>query len=318
MKHLTKEQRYVISALKKQGLTQKLIAKELGVSPSTISRELNRNTSKTGVYQPSRAHEYACERKERFAHKRFFTKSIESLVVKYLTQEQWSPAEIVGYCKNNGIDMVSVERIYQFIRIDKQKGGDLYTHLRHRLKHRHRPIGIGSKIKIPNRVSIEARPDRINNREEFGHWEADLICGANNSAYILTLTERVSKMTLLSPLLNGKSAQEVTDAIISELISYKDFVSSITMDNGLEFAMHETVAKKLNSQTYFTHPYSSWEKGQVEYMNKLARQYYPKKNEINEDNLKNIKEVQKKLNRRPRKGLGFKTPIDNFYNFINQ
>jgi IS30 family transposase len=129
MKHLTKEQRYVISALSKRGISKTEIAKELKVHKSSVGRELNRNSSKTGKYNPDSAHLLAVERKERFGIKRKFTKSVEQKVSDYITKEQWSPEQIVGYCKKNNIIMVSVERIYQYIRQDKEKGGLIYKHL---------------------------------------------------------------------------------------------------------------------------------------------------------------------------------------------
>jgi len=318
MSQLTKAQRYSISSLKKAGFTNRYIAKDIGVSESTISRELRRNSSKRGVYNPEKADEYARERKERLCNQRRFTKSIQKLIDLYLTTEQWSPEEIVGYCKNERIDMVSIERIYQYIRQDKLKRGKLYTHLRHQLKHRKHPVSSDSKVKIKDRVSIDERPEKINNREEFGHWEADLIIGANHKGAILTMTERVSKQLLMAFLPHGKTAESVAKTMVDLLLPYKHQTLSITMDNGLEFANHTYVAEKLQVKTYFTHPYASWEKGQIEYMNKLIRQYYPKNEEININNTKNIKQIQYKINRRPRKKLNFQKPIDLFAKFINQ
>ena len=318
MKHLTKEQRYVLSALRKKGFNGNTIAEALGVSPSTVSRELRRNSSKRGKYNPAKANEMASERKERFATNRRFTKSIEKKVRYYIEQEQWSPEAIVGYFKIHNIEMVSVERIYQYVRLDQAKGGKLYKHLRHKLKHRKRPVGGTSKVKIKDRVGIEHRSEKANKREEFGHWEADLIAGKNHQGFILTLTERVSKELLIAYLPKGKSSEAVSQVMINTLLPYKNWVKSITMDNGLEFAQHIKVAEKLETKTFFTNPYSSWEKGQIEYMNKLLRQYYPKNQSINEHNTKNINEVQTKLNNRPRKNLGYQKPYEIFFNFINQ
>jgi len=318
MKHLTKEQRYVISSLYKRGVKLESIAEEIGVYKSTISREIKRNSGKHGGYNPDRAHLFAQERKERFASQRRFTKEIENRVRSYLEQEQWSPEQIVGYCKNNHIEMVSVERIYQYVRKDKAEGGHLYKHLRHRLKHRKRPVGGDTKIKIKDRVSIDNRPEKANNRTEFGHWEADLIIGNNHKGAILTLTERVSKQLMIKYLEKGKKAKGVANAMIELLLPYKQQVLSITMDNGLEFAEHKAVAKKLEADTFFTHPYSSWEKGQIEYMNKLLRQYYPKNKPITKYNTHNINEIQRKINNRPRKNLNYEKPFEIFYNFVNR
>lgn len=318
MKHLTKEQRYVISSLRKAGHTLEYIAKDIGVHKSTVSRELKRNSNSRGRYSPKNAVIYAKERKERYSLKRKFTPVIENRIRRYIEQEQWSPEQILGYCKSNGLEMVSIERIYQYIREDKQQNGSLHTHMRHKLKHRRRPVGAITKVKIKDRVSIDQRPESINKREEFGHWEADLIAGKGNKGFILTLTERVSKHFLIQYLPHGKQAKEVSKAIINCLLPYKESTHSLTMDNGLEFAEHKMVAEKLDIQTYFTNPYSSWEKGQIEYMNKLLRQYYPKGKEINESNTKNINEIQYKINRRPRKNLGYVEPYKLFYKFVEQ
>jgi IS30 family transposase len=316
MKHLTKEQRYQIEAYVKAGKQQKWIAEELGVSNSTISRELKRNKSKRGKYIARIAIEYSQERKERFCYRRKFTKSVERRVRSYLENEQWSPEQIVGYCKKENIEMVSVERIYQYIRNDRLHGGELYKHLRHKLKHRKRPVN-DSKVRIKDRVSIEQRPEKVNNREEFGHFEMDLVVGKNNKGAILTITERKTGHLICRHLPGGKNARQVAKAVIEELLPFKEHVHSITTDNGLEFAEHKAIAKKLDATIYFTHPYCSWEKGQIEYCNKLLRQYIPKHEIINEVNTMNLKQIQMKINRRPRKKLGFKKPFELFYNFIN-
>ena len=192
MKHLTKDQRYVIQSLFKRGVSQIEISIELGVDKSTISRELRRNCSKRGMYQAENANTYANERKERFAYNRKFTTSVKNTVVNYLKNEQWSPEQIVGYCQKENIEIVSIERIYQYIRQDKVNGGILYKELRHKLKHRKRPVS-GDNISIKDRVSIDQRPEKANNREEFGHFEMDLVVGKNNKGAILTLTERVTR-----------------------------------------------------------------------------------------------------------------------------
>lgn len=212
--------------------------------------------------------------------------------------------------------MVSVERIYQYIRQDKKKGGELYKHLRHKLKHRKRPVN-GNKVRIKDRVSIEERSEKANNREEFGHFEMDLVVGKENKGAILTLTERKTKQFFCRFLPHGKIAKQVSKAVIEELLPFKEHVLSITTDNGTEFADHKTIAYKLNATVYFAHPYCSWEKGQIENCNKLLRQYIPKKSIINKNNTLNLKEIERKINRRPRKNLGFEKPFELFYNFIN-
>lgn len=317
-KHLTLGQRYKIEAYNKAGWTQKQIAEDLQVHKSTICRELKRHQRKQGSYSAKFAQELADEKKDRYTYNRAFTHSVEKRVRHYLEQEQWSPEQIVGYCKSEKIEMVCVERIYQYIRADKAKGGKLYTFLRHRLKHRKRGLYQASKVRIKDRVSIEERSAKINNREEFGHWEADLIEGKNHQGYLLTLTERVSKHLLISYLPKGKNAQGVAQAMINLLLPYKEQALSITMDNGMEFSAHKKVAERLETKTFFTHPYSSWEKGQIENMNKLLRQYYPKNEPITKENTQNIREIQIRMNRRPRKNLNYKRPFQIFFNFVNK
>ncbi len=316
MKHLTKEQRYVIQTLHKRGISKTEIAIEVGVHKSNIGRELKRNSSKRGIYNADKADIYANERKERFAYNRKFTQSVNTTVDNYLKEEQWSPEQISGYCNNNNIEMVSTERIYQYIRQDRASGGDLYIHLRHKLKHRKRAVS-SDKTRIIGRISIDERPKEVDDREEFGHFEMDLVIGKENKGAILTLTERKTRHFLCRFLPHGKVAKHVSEAVIEELLPFKSSVKSITTDNGKEFADHKTITDKLNAVVYFAHPYCSWEKGQIEYCNKLLRQYVPKKSIININTTLNLKEIQRKINRRPRKNLGFEKPFELFYNFVN-
>lgn len=169
MKHLTKEQRYQIKAYLNCGKTKAFIAATLKVDKSTIYRELKRNSKKRGNYNPGFAQELSTERKERFASNRKFIPAIEKYVKKQIEQEQWSPEQIVGYCKTQNIPMVSHERIYAYIRENKKQGGNLFKHLRHRLKHRKRPVS-GKQNTIKDRVFIDLRSDIINNKLRFGDW----------------------------------------------------------------------------------------------------------------------------------------------------
>ncbi len=317
MKHLTKEQRYQIKAYLDCKKTKTFIALALGVSKATISREIKRNSTKRGKYNPAFAQELATERKERFAYNRKFTPEIERFVKEKIVQEQWSPEQIVGYCKKNNIPMVSHERIYAFIRADKNNGGSLYKHLRHQLKHRKRPVS-GKQNTIKDRVSIDFRSEVINNKLRFGDWEIDLIIGKDRKGAIITIVERITGFFLMRKLPFGKNAQELANTVIAMLLPYKDFVHSITSDNGKEFAEHKKISKKLLTEFFFAHPYSSWERGLSEYTNKLVRQYIPKKSIFSMYNEQEIKEIQYKINRRPRKNLNYDNPKNLFYKFVNQ
>lgn len=282
----------------------------LGKDKSVISREIRRNGGKRG-YSAARAQKMAEERKERYGRARKFTEAVRKEVERWLRQEQYSPEQIVGLARREGRPMVSHERIYQYIRADKAAGGDLYKQLRHRLKHRRRPAG--ERIPIKNRVSIEERPEAVAARSRFGDWEADTIVGKGGHGVILTAVERTTGFLLMEPLPQGKNAEGLADALIELLLPYKDWVHTITTDNGTEFAQHQRIARRLQAGFYFAHPYSSWERGLNEYTNRLVRQYIPKGTSFVKYNRHDIKQIQYKINRRPREKLGFDTPKRLFF-----
>ena len=218
--HLSESQRYEIKAYLNCNKSQKFIAEQLGVSQSSISRELNRNKLKRGGYSPEKAQDFTDVRKERFCYNRRFTKTVKDFVDQKLTQEQWSPEQIVGYCNKHKIEMVSIERIYQYLRADKKNGGKLYLQLRHQLKHRNRPISGKHEI-IKNKKSIETRPEIVLTNQEFGHYEIDLIIGAKGKGAILTLVERKTKFLFMEKL-KGKNAKELAKSMVNILIPYKN------------------------------------------------------------------------------------------------
>jgi IS30 family transposase len=297
------------------GYAKKAICIAIGKEKSVLSRALKRNSSKRG-YSASLACEYASERKERFRRNRKFTQEIKAHIVKYLTEEQWSPEQIVGDAKRRGIKMVSCERIYQFIRDDKRDGGSLWKQCRHRLKHRKRPVG-GKKVIIPEKVSIDERPAVVNEKKRFGDWEIDTIVGPENKGAILTATERMTGFLLMRKLPQGKNAKALAKELYYMLLPYKNFVLSITSDNGTEFYQHRWIAKMLKTNYYFAHPYASWERGLIEYTNGLIRQYIPKKEKFTKFTRENIENFQHKINRRPRKMLNFDSPKNKFFLCIN-
>lgn len=298
----------------KAGYKQKDIATAIDKDKSVISRELKRNRDIKGRYTFTSAQEIADARKARLSRPRKFTSEVKNRINRYMRTEQMSPEQIVGYCKQKGYKMVSVERIYQYIREDKKAGGDLYTHCRHRLKHRSRPVG--GHFPIKDRVSIDERPIEADGKR-FGDWEMDLIVGAGNKGAMVTLVERSTGHTLIRKLPDGKDANGVCTAVIAMLMPYKKHVLTITTDNGPEFAEHKRLAKALDTNVFFAHPYCSWEKGLIEYTNKLYRQYIPKGANFDDFTDQDIKNIQYKINRRPRKKLGFKTPKFCFYSAIS-
>lgn len=315
MGHLTLAQRYALKAYLECGKSKTETAKLLGVDRSTVYRELKRNSTKQGKYNADFAQEQAEEKKERLCNNRKFNVEKQKLIDQWIKEEQWSPEQIKGYCDVNGIEMVSHQRIYQYIRKDKSNGGDLYKHLRHRLKHRKRPVS-GKHEVIKNKISIDQRPEIINNKERFGDFEIDLIVGKDNKGAMVTLVERQTAMIMIRKLENGKNADSLAHTVIDMLLPYKNFVKSITSDNGSEFARHKKIAEKLDIEFYFAHPYASWERGLSEYSNKLIRQYIPKKVDFDTFEEDYIKQVQYKINRRPRKNLNFKNPKQVFFNSV--
>lgn len=309
-KHLTSIQRNQIEVLLQTGTPIKVISQLLDTHKSTIYREIKRNKrrSYTAVY----AQQLSTERKERFARKRKLTPQMKKLIIEKMTKEQWSPKQIVGFSKVNNIPMVSHETIYKLIRRDKKDGGLLWTHTRHRLKHRKRPVS-GRQVNIKNKVSIDLRPAIVDARQRYGDWEIDTIVGENGKGAILTITERKTGFLLMEKMKYDKQAAGLASAAIRMLFAYRDTVHTITSDNGSEFAGHELIAKKLKAGFYFAHPYSSWERGLNEYTNKLIRQYVIKGSnfELYDDDF--IRLVQNKINRRPREKLNFQTPSKILY-----
>ena len=296
------------------GLCPAEIARLIDKDRSVVCREIKRNKNRQGRYIASQAQESADIRKERFSAPRKLFPWVKKEIVRLLICEQWSPEQICGWMKRKGMEWVSHETIYKLIREDRDNGGDLYKHLRHKGKYRRRPVG--KYIPIRNRVGIEERPEVVDRRERFGDWEMDTIVGRNGIGAIVVLTERLTRFTMMARSPNGKNAEAVADTVINLLLPYKSVVHTITTDNGTEFAEHERIARRLDAKIYFAHPYSSWEKGLVENTNKLIRQYIPKKSALSDFSDDFIHSVQLKLNRRPREKLDFETPKNKFFIYL--
>lgn len=307
-KHLTQEERYTIERMRKDGYKQARIAECLGRDPGTISRELRRNCGQRG-YRHEQAQRKAEDR--RFASRRMvkFTPVMQAKVEAHLRNEL-SPEQVTGVMRRNGEETVSHERIYQHVYADHCRGGTLYQHLRQCRKKRRKRLGRQDRRgRIQNRVSIEERPPVVEKRFYYGDWEVDLVEGAGHEGFLLTLVERKSGHLLMHPL-GSKMADEVTIAIIVELWPFVGKIRSLTMDNGKEFSGHETVAALLQTKVYFAHPYASWERGTNENTNGLIRQYLPKGTSFKNLDMAQCKEIEHKLNTRPRKRLGFAAPMD--------
>lgn len=306
-KQLTAEQRYQIATLLSKQFSQKQIAQYIGKSESCVSREISRNKMYSGKYDASNADQYAVFRHQIKQKHTYFTSSVQ-LQVDHFLQQQISPEQISGRLLLESGTTVSYETIYQYIWKNKKQGGHLYQYLaRQQRCRRKRGNKTDSRGQISNKVSIEQRPEAANNRTRFGDFEQDTIIGANHKGAILTLVDRKTLFTKLV-LLESKNALQLSQQTIKTLKKYKPYLHTITSDNGKEFAMHQAIAKELNIQYYFTHPYSSYECGTVENTNGLIRRYIPKKSSFEHLTQEILNKIEHKLNNRPRKKLGFFTP----------
>lgn len=308
--HLNLEERHYIECELKKGTSQNKIAAVLQRSQSSLSREIARNRGQRG-YRYQQANRFCQQRhKEKAKHVKL-TPALKQRIEADLAQ-QWSPEQIAGRLKQEGLTTLHHETIYRYLLVNKEEGGDLYTHLRHQKKRYRKRYGhANNRTGIPNRVDISERPECVNQRERVGDWEADTMIGKNHQGALLTLDERKSKLRLAFPLV-GKKAQPVAEAAITLLQGIKSVVKTITFDNGKEFSSHEKIAKALKCKTYFATPYHSWERGQNENANGLLRQYFPKGQTLKDIPFKKVLHAVDRLNNRPRKCLGFKTPYEVF------
>ncbi len=296
---------------------QNEIAKVIGVSKSTISRELKRNCDKrSGKYNSDLAHRKAQDRKKGKLHAQKLTYKMCKRIRKLL-KKGFSPEQIAGRERLEGREIVSHETIYRWIWEDKRRGGDLHKFLRRQgRKYAKRGSKNAGRGFIPNRVDIDDRPEIVELKERFGDLEIDTIIGKNHKGAILTINDRLTGRVWIRKL-QGKEAIPVAKVTAWALRKVKKLIHTITADNGKEFAKHEEIAQKLEINFYFCKPYHSWERGANENTNGLIRQYIPKGTDFSEVTAKQIKWIENKLNNRPRKRLGYLTPNEKFKQIIN-
>ncbi|HEX9146177.1 MAG TPA: IS30 family transposase [Candidatus Binatia bacterium] len=308
-RQLAREQRYQIKALMKEGHNQTKIAANVGCHKSTISRELRRNSGRKG-YRPHQADELAYDRQCEAYRSRITWETWQE--IERLLRQDWSPEQIAGRLKLENKATVSHECIYLYVYAEKRRGGTLHQHLRSQKKQRKRYSGYIRRGQIPNRTSIEKRPKIVARKGRFGDWEADTIVGARHKGGLLSVVERKSKLTRLSRLAT-KAAAVMKDSCIELLAPLAARVHTITVDNGKEFCDHKLIAAGLQARVYFAHPYASWERGLNENTNGLVRQYFPKKYEFAKITDQDLQQVEDRLNNRPRKTLGYRTPNEIFF-----
>lgn len=313
-KHLTREKRYQIYALLDAGLTQREMGERLEVSASTISRELRRNRQTDGSYQPTGADRQARGRRRGRSRWRAWTWTR----IQEKLRLEWSPEQIAAWLMRRRVS-VSAEGIYQRILKDGRAGGTLHRHLRHRRRQRRRRFRDERKVgPIQNRIGIEQRPAQVQLRRRAEHWEVDSVLGRQGQLpALLTAVERKTGYTLIAKV-ERKTAACTAQAMIQILKPYRARVRTITADNGSEFAGHQAIAAALDADFYFSHPHSPWERGTNENTNGLIRQYFPKGCDLSVVTRKQVQHVMDRLNHRPRKRLGFKTPHQLFFQSLRR
>ena len=308
MIHLTLSQRYEIEILLSENFSQRIIAAKTGRNQSVICREIKRNCDqRSGIYKAELAQKKAELRHKNKPKKISFSIEIESSV-KVLLEEDYSPEQIVGALSKQKKECVSAERIYQFVWSDKKQGGKLYTHLRSRgKKYTKRGNTNGKRGQIVGRVDIDERPAIVEKKNRVGDLEMDLVIGKNHKGALLTINDRATGVLKMVKI-DSKEAHVVEAKAIELLQAWKPFLKTITTDNGKEFANHKNIAESLQIDFYFAKPYHSWERGANENLNGLIRQYFPKKSDFDLITKEQVTEIENKLNNRPRKRFGFKTP----------
>jgi IS30 family transposase len=293
----------------KANSSQVEIAEIVGVHKSTVSREVRRNRGLKG-YRPQQAHRLAVHRRQAKVQPRITPEHWG--LIERLLHGDWSPEQISLWLAEERHLAISHEWIYQHILQDKAQGGNLYRRLRCQKARKKRYGTYNRRGQLGNRVSIDERPAVVERRTRLGDWELDTIIGRNHKQALVSLTERKSRLALIAKV-PSKAAAGVKNAVLKLLTPLSSHIHTLTSDNGKEFAQHEAIAEALDADFYFAHPYASWERGLNENTNGLIRQYFPKSHNFTTITQRDIQKAMDKLNNRPRKCLGMKTPNQVFF-----
>ncbi|NLY20374.1 MAG: IS30 family transposase [Tissierellia bacterium] len=322
--HFTISEREKILYLLGKSLSITEISKCLNRNKSSISREIKRN-SINGEYSPSQAQEKYTKRRKKCKRRKILSDTSVLSKVKYLFLElQWSPEQISNRLKleNNSIS-ISANTIYRgvYAGVFDDKGlssgnRGAIRKLRHRGKTRHTKNHIEKRGKIKITNLITDRPKQANTRDRIGDWEADTVLGLVGQACLLTLVDRKSRY-LLCEKLERKTSNNVKNSMIK--IFKNNPLYTITPDRGKEFSKHEEISKELDDvKFYFPFPHHPWQRGSNENTNGLIREYFPKQISIDDRTNEYVKECVDKLNKRPRKCLGWKTPYEVYFESVLQ
>ena len=307
-RQITSEERYVIAALKKRRLSISEIARHMGRSPATISRELRRNLSTQGRYSPPKAHSYATARRRRSRRNTHFSVD-DWILVEHLVGLDWSPEQVSGWLSLHGILSISYETIYLRVWHDKRTGGDLWTHMRQATKKRRKRYrSHDSRGRLAGKRHISERPPEVEGRQVPGHWEIDSIMGNDHGRHsALTVVERTTGFLQMGKL-HRHCAADATARTIELIERRRECFKTITADNGTEFHSYKLIEQATGVPFYFATPHHSWERGTNENTNGLIRQYLPKSTSMAHVTQTDLDAIAAKLNARPRKRLGYRTP----------
>jgi transposase, IS30 family len=312
-RQLTSEERYMLAALRRQGLNQSQIALSLGRHRSTVCREVSRNSTRAdGRYRAFTAQERTNGRRSRSRRNLRFSVA-DFAVVEELLCRQWSPEQVSGHLGRLGHLRISHETIYRYVWRDKRAGGVLYTHLRGARKQRRKRYGsYDSRGRLAGKRLISERPAIVETRRQLGHWEIDTVMGAGSKDCIVTLVERKSGLLLIGKL-EDRTTASLNRRVIRLISRHQGAFETITSDNGTEFHHYERIEARTKATFYFARPYHSWERGSNENANGLIRQYLPKGTSMAGLSQQHCNSIARQLNQRPRKRLGFKTPLECYY-----
>lgn len=313
---VTAEERTHIYRWKQEGVGNGEMARRLARPSCTIGREIRRNTG-FASYRPKQAHAAAMARALRPGPRRF--KEDVRIDAEARIKEGWTPEMIECRAKLDGRAWVCKETIYQHVYADSKAGGTLWRYLPRAKRKRHRrcPRKDGRhRGQIPNQRSIDTRPAAVETRKTVGHWEGDLINGAAQTGNLVTLVERCTRYTLVG-YTPTKEERKVTNKICRLFGLLPPHVRlSTTFDNGKEFAGHEEIAETLGMDIFFARPYHSWERGTNENTNGLIRRLHPKQSSFADIDDEALGRIERFLNDRPRKCLGWMTPREKMTLFM--
>ena len=302
----------MLAALRRQGLNQAEIARSMGRHRSTVCRELRRNSTRAdGRYRAFTAQERTNGRRSRSRRNRRFSAADFALIDELLGR-QWSPEQVAGHLARSGLLSVSHETIYRHVWRDKREGGALYTHLRGARKRRRKRYGAyDSRGRLAGKRMISERPAEVEARERVGHWEADTVAGAGTRDCVVTLVERKTGLVLIGKL-PDRTAESLSRRVIRLIRGHGGAFETVTADNGTEFHDYGRIEQSTGVTFYFARPYHSWERGSNENANGLIRQYLPKGVSMTGLTQHQCNAIARTLNTRPRKRLGFRTPLECF------